>query len=278
MTPEALDARGVASVEFLLAFGTVFLVFLATLQLGLVGGAQLVVAHAARRAARAAVVVLEDDPARYTGEPRGHVAPSGEHARGVDWSALGARLGAVYPASTPVAVGAAMADGPRMAAIRHAAYLPLAALVPSPGTFARHLGGSGATVVDALVGSGAAKLGYGLARHLPLTTAVTFPIAPGASELEEGTLPRRSTLTVRVTHLFHCAVPIVATLLCSRLEPPPAERRDEVAPWNELQHAPLATAHAELAASSARFVTLQAEATLPSQAAGYRYAGEEADR
>jgi Flp pilus assembly protein TadG len=64
------DQRGVVYVEFLLAFMPLFIFFLGMIQLALVYSAKLVVDHAAYRAVRSAIVVLDDDPAYYNGEPR----------------------------------------------------------------------------------------------------------------------------------------------------------------------------------------------------------------
>jgi hypothetical protein len=63
------DRSGAVYVEFLLAFLPLFLFFSALLQLGMVQIADLVTKHAAVTAARAAIVVLTDDPMFYGGTP-----------------------------------------------------------------------------------------------------------------------------------------------------------------------------------------------------------------
>ena len=63
--------RGAVYVEFLIAFLPVFFFFLSLVQLMFVQTANLVVKHAAVKAARAAVVVLHDDPKFYGGVPMG---------------------------------------------------------------------------------------------------------------------------------------------------------------------------------------------------------------
>jgi len=63
--------RGAVYVEFLVAFLPVFFFFLALVQLVFVQTANLIVKHAAVKAARAAVVVLPDDPKYYGGTPVG---------------------------------------------------------------------------------------------------------------------------------------------------------------------------------------------------------------
>jgi len=71
-TPDAraalADRRGVVFVEFLIAFLPVYTFFLCLLQLALLFAVRLVTEHAAVDAARAAAVVIGDDPKRYNGE------------------------------------------------------------------------------------------------------------------------------------------------------------------------------------------------------------------
>lgn len=62
------DQRGVVFVEFLIAFLPVYTFFLCLIQLGLLFSVRLVTEHAAVNAARAAAVVIGDDPRRYNGE------------------------------------------------------------------------------------------------------------------------------------------------------------------------------------------------------------------
>jgi hypothetical protein len=62
------DRRGVVFVEFLIAFLPVYTFFLCLIQLALLFAVRLVTEHAAIDAARAAAVVIGDDPKRYNGE------------------------------------------------------------------------------------------------------------------------------------------------------------------------------------------------------------------
>jgi hypothetical protein len=61
------DRRGAVYVEFLVAFVPLLLFFLSLVQLALLATGGLMVDHAAVVAARAAIVVLPDDPAFYGG-------------------------------------------------------------------------------------------------------------------------------------------------------------------------------------------------------------------
>lgn len=63
-------------VEFLIAFLPMLVFFLGLVQLSLLYTGKIVTQHAADRAARAASVVIADDPIRYAGEPFGS-APKG---------------------------------------------------------------------------------------------------------------------------------------------------------------------------------------------------------
>ena len=62
------DTRGAAFVEFLIAFLPVYVFFLCLVQLSLLFSVKLVTEHAAVNAARAAAVVIGDEPRRYGGE------------------------------------------------------------------------------------------------------------------------------------------------------------------------------------------------------------------
>ena len=84
---------GAVYVEFLIAFLPIFFFFLALVQLAFVQTANLVVKHAATKAARAAVVVLPDDPQYYGGVPVGSFSGQRqsdiEHAAQIPLATLG---------------------------------------------------------------------------------------------------------------------------------------------------------------------------------------------
>jgi hypothetical protein len=97
------DARGVVLVEFMIAFGPLLLVFLAAVQLALIGVAELVVCHAAVAGVRAAIVVLDDDPRFYAGEPRGSIGPAPDAPRmAAIRRAVAARMAAIPRGDTVV--------------------------------------------------------------------------------------------------------------------------------------------------------------------------------
>jgi hypothetical protein len=62
------DARGVVYAEFIMAFTPFFLLFLGTIQIAFIATGSIVVQTAASKAARAAMVVLAEDPFFYENE------------------------------------------------------------------------------------------------------------------------------------------------------------------------------------------------------------------
>ena len=68
------DQSGVVLLEFLIAFVPLWTLFVCAVQLAFIAQASLIVKHAADSAARAAIVVLPDDPNEYGGEPQMSVA------------------------------------------------------------------------------------------------------------------------------------------------------------------------------------------------------------
>lgn len=77
MTRLSRNERGHTYVEFLVVVVPFFLFVMCVLQSALLQFADLAVERAASVAARSAVVVLDDDPRFYGGEPRDAVIPGG---------------------------------------------------------------------------------------------------------------------------------------------------------------------------------------------------------
>jgi hypothetical protein len=273
-------ARGVVMIEFVIAFVPVFLLFLGIVQLALLSAASLIVQHAAVAGARAASVVLDDDP-RYYGTPRGDISDHRGVADDAFDRALAERLsigGAVeLPASAPL-------GGPRMAAIRRAVHAPLCAIALEPLLFAKLvLPFTRVSVGDGLGHIPSTRLLFGLGYYLAITTAVVFPRAPGSKRLFQGRVAVDGSVTVRVTHLFACTVPAVSALMCRHLRWD-GERgglssvrdpdRSTRAALSELKQAPSAGQQSIFALGQVPVAVLQAEATLPAQSAPYRYLSE----
>lgn len=84
------DARGAVYVEFLIVFLPLFVMFMSLVQFAFVQVANLVTKHAAVQAARAAIVVLPDDPAYYGNVPVNKV--SGDRKTVIEAAARGRLL------------------------------------------------------------------------------------------------------------------------------------------------------------------------------------------
>jgi hypothetical protein len=270
---------GVVYVEFLMAFIPLFVLFLGVAQTALIAAAQLTVQHAATRGARSAAVVLYDDLARYEDVERGGIG--GPPVPSSEWSGVLGALGLASEDGGAEPDDAFTLGGPRLAAIRRAVHFPLAALAPEPTQLASWIDEDTLSLRGAIGSAPLLRLLTGLVQYTGITTAVTLPVAPGSNELHQAVVPPEGPAIVRVTHLFHCAVPIVSTLMCRRLawnlDAAQLDWRtpdDDDSAFDELRHAPGASLHPALAASSARFVVLRAEASMPMHAAAYPYPGE----
>lgn len=247
------DARGVVYVEFLLVFMPVFLLFLALVRLGFVYAARLVVQHAATRAARAAVVVIDDDPARYGGERRGRLDLSG--------SAAGPSPLDVFMNGT--GFGGSGSDGPggsRFRDIRAAASIPLVAVAPATSALE-----GGEVSVAAAIGDGDERALEGARRYNRDAIAVTFPSSPGVNDTRTS-FGASEAVTVRVTYLFRCSVPLVSATMCDT----PSRVASRLSSAELSQIAPFGLPGRD----GARYLVLRAQATLRNQRAGYRYVGE----
>ena len=258
-------------LEFILAFMPVFVLFLGIVQLTLLAVAQLVVRHAAITAARSAVVVLPDDPRHYLNEPINHIDPPAS-LLGMAATVVAARLAGVPMAD-------ALDDHSRISAIHTAAYVPLAAIAPDAALSVRMFGWSGASnVATALGSSGVGRLAFGVGVYLPIATAVTFPVAPGARELQELEVST-DPVVVRVTHLVPCAVPLAGALLCRKLKWAAGcgGWRAPARPTRPARHcrscAPQPALRFRIDCGPARLpvAVLQAEASMPAQPTRYPY-------
>ena len=283
-----LGERGAVYVEFLIVFMPLFLLFLAVCQLALLAAARLVVQHAALSGARSAIVVLEDDPNRYGGAPRGSLsrragaAPTIEHAL----ASLGLRAAAdsgpgnLYGAfEEPKVQAQGTQQGARMTSIRQAAEFPLLSLAPMEGAVVRPKDGSvGSSLSATVAGQLIFALGYTRA------AAVITVHVSSSDELAAEPVARDAAVTVRVTYLYACGVPLVRALLCRSLDSllgsphhsslfgslldgttTPLGKRFELAEdRGGLQR---------LAGPGSFFAPLGAEATLPNQGAAYEHKG-----
>lgn len=301
MTTLHRDTEGATYVEFLLAFIPVFTLFLGMLQAALLYGANLVVTHSATAAARSAVVVLPDDPRLYDGEPVNVIDYTGTggatgDAVSVFLDGLGLGGGALPPAT-------GSSGSARLNAIRSAASIPLLSVAPS---FEQLVGDP--EVYKAVGGNPGSRAITGAALYNRAAVAVTFPTAPGANRFRTR-FGRDEDVTVRVTYLFHCGVPVASWYMCDdylslRTGIPRAalqelaaragsgsatpeevaalvrrvrqsrERLGRAAPgMDELAQAEAPWLGYLTALTSSRFVVIRAEATMRNQGADYDYRG-----
>jgi hypothetical protein len=269
----------VVYVEFLLAIIPVLVLFLGVCQLALVATAGAVVRHAAYAAARSAVVVLDDEPKRYGGAPRGNVSTgSGQSGAAKLFGAL-TELGlSAAPWSDEEAADAGSDEprqqGARMGPIRSAAYVPLLVLAPGAvPAFGRK------TLEQSVSSALAVELGFALA-YTQSAAVVTLHTQAGTEALAREPIGQSARVTVRVSYLYACNVPLVRILACrtladlTRTTEPPTERGQRA---GELAaRLPLAESSGllQLLPADSRFYDVRAEVTLPNQGAEYDYAKE----
>jgi hypothetical protein len=322
---------GAVYVEFLIAFIPFFVMVLGMIQSALLYTGHLVVQHSATTAARAAIVVLPDDPRLYDGAPVNTLAEGSSSGRESPVDAFIAfitqgRLPALpsIPGLGGGGGGGGGGDGggggrdsdplnvyynrnARMKAIHDAASIPLLAISPSADQLAPSLLGNTTSVLDALGRyNPAIRAATGALIYNRAAVAVTFPSAPNASTFVNSYGDNNAPVTVRVTYLFHCAVPIARRFMCDdpisirfgsidearRIiqeelgsSPSPADivnaaqrlrqleqraARNRVGA-NELRVAPLSMLALAAAITGQRFAIVRAEATLPLQGASYQY-------
>jgi len=146
-------------------------------QLSLMGVGSLVVQHAAHRAARSAIVLLDDDPAHFDGAPRQQLQAEGE---------------------------------PRLAAIRNAAYAPLSVLAPQFDELLNNV--LAAPTLKASLQSDLVTTASSLAYN-PVAAAIILehdgePVDSFATN---------DNVTAHVAYLFSCRVPFARQLICKSL-------------------------------------------------------------
>lgn len=255
------DQRGIVMLEMLLCLTPVMLMFMATIQASLLSVAHLVVRHAAQRGARTASVVLEEDPKYFGDSPRGRLhlasAASGESSRRLPTVA---ETGGSF---TDMLRTLTDREPSRINAIRTAVYLPTALIGPA---LDRPMGD--ASSVSAAIDHHALSRFAGGVLYNLAATAVTFPQAPNSDKPHKSDYGPTDNVTVRVTHLFKCEVPIAAALICDRqyaLHLLPRERKA----MSELKEVEMPALGTLLKFDSGRFATLRAEATLPIHGARY---------
>jgi len=261
------DVRGAAHVEFLIAIVPVLLLCFGIVQYAMTAIAQQVVSHAAWASARAAIVILDDDPVHY-GEPVGLLATDASRDSPGWERALLSALGG----GAPITAGtAARRGGARLSAIRRAASRPLSVLAPGPDELAARLEGRPQLPLSLSLGGGASRIAVGLGMYNDWAAALTFPTAAASAVLHDRAIPDDAeSITVRITYLHRCTVPMVAALMCESIRA--AQLRDAAdGPLAELARVPSPLGLSALLTAGGYHRVLRAEATLPRQRAAYAY-------
>lgn len=265
-------------VETLIAFVPLFTLFLGIVQYTLLAAAQLVVRHAAVAGVRSASVVLDDDPAFYDGAQELSITEGQARDATSDLGAVARLALTELPAAPELPAGttpdASSGYGARMAPIRDAVYAKLGAIVPARA-FASLGGDYGVSVLHGLGTTPALRL-VQASQYLPITTAITFPRAPGDAELFDDRVEPAGLLTVRVTHAATCTVPLVSAVMCRTLASILSSSTDTTAA-EELRRAPAADYQAQESFAGVRATLLQGEASMPLQSAPYAYASQPAE-
>lgn len=287
----ARDARGIVYVEFVFAFMPLLVMFLSICQLACLTMGRLVVQHAALCGARAAIVVLEDDPTKYADAARGNLNDRDSSIG--DLNGILASVGLDEVSSTlrdagvPSIFGEKADDrsgqqrGARMVSIRAATTMPLLLLAPNESAVA--VGGAD-SVAGSLPGDFVSRLPFSLA-YTSVASVVTVHTATNTEELAEENIPRTAPITVRVTYLMPCGMPLVRILMCQPLAKllksstdsssvPAAVDSEESVFARRLRHAQGVAALKGLVSPTARFIVLTGQTTLPNQGAAYDHKGE----
>ena len=292
MRSRTRDTRGAVYVELLIVLIPLVIFVLALIQTALMYVGKVVVQRAANSAARAAVVILDDDPRYYNNAPRNSLTGGSSRFNDPVTGFIG-WLG--QPPTPSFAAG----DSPRLQDIRAAASLPLIAVSPSLESLI------GSRSVTNAIGAGQTdSLGADAALYTRGAVAVTFPTSPGASSYRTS-FGNEDDVTVRVTYLFHCGVPLVRHMMCesvpsirsgvsldavydleqvsSSSSSTPAEiasavrrlqtRTNRIGRWqtSEVNQAESPWLIDLTILSGARYFVMSAEATLPNQGASYSY-------
>jgi hypothetical protein len=286
----ARDARGIVYVEFVFAFMPLLVMFLSICQLAFLTMGRLVVQHAALCGARAAIVVLEDDPTKYADAPRGNLNDGDPSLGGLDAILESVGLGEVGSALRDAGATSVLDEktddrsaeqrGARMVSIRAATTMPLLLLAPNESAVA--VGGTD-SVAGSLPGDFINRLPFSLA-YTSVASVVTVHTATNTEELAAENIDRTAPITVRVTYLMPCGMPLARMLMCQPLakllkaaaDSPSARAAtgaEESVFARRLRHAQGIGALKDLVSPSARFVVLTAQTTLPNQGAAYDHKG-----
>jgi TadE-like protein len=202
------DRRGVVFVEFIICFIPMFVFFLGIVQLAFSYATKVVVQHAASKAVRTAIV-SEPEPKRDCKDD------SGSEDRGSDSQGFDSLQDpfSSEPSTDGSGKGQASTGSPLLTKVRAAAYLPLAAMGPPVAAY---------PVIDDVLGS----IGGGLGQYTTRFAAAYFVYNRGHAAVtfrnEQGEVYEPEKLeagpvTIHVSYLHYCMIPLVSRIMCNPL-------------------------------------------------------------
>lgn len=211
----AADTGGAVYVEFILSFIPLLFLFMGILQMAMLFAASIVVQHAAVTATRAAAVVLDDDPDRYSDQDRLTVVGR-ESGGSPEEGALGGVFGGGGGGGGSVGAGSPSGSA-RFSAIRYAAMVPLITVTPPPEAFFP-MGKRASLATD--IGFNAPETRAAMALWYSRGMMnISFPReSRGSSYRDRWNNPddngNSGQVTARVTFLYMCGVPFVNRIMC----------------------------------------------------------------
>lgn len=255
--------RGTIMIEVLMALLPLLLSFLGIVQLALFMMGKMVVQHAAGRAVRSAVVILDDDPDKYGGAKR-YDLEDGDPSEEEGLVSLSAEPGDKFSSLLGITE---TQGGARLQAIRQAAYHPLSVLAPNvSGVFGF------SSVSDELAASPWLRMGLYALVYNRGATSVTVELESGGPVTDTD---YHAPVVVRVRYLMTCGVPLVSRIMCHSgygllqasvgLLPSP-EATEIVEKLGDVASPLVRNA---IFAGGGRYALIEAEATLPNQGAPY---------
>lgn len=265
--------RGIVMIETLMALLPLLFTFLGVIQLALFLMGKLVVQHAAGRAVRSAVVVLDDDP-QYYDEADRYDLDAGPAREEGGLMGFGAELSDEY---SQLLGGGEVQGGARLQAIRQAAFHPLAVLAPNINLEAL-LGESdtgvfgSSSVRQELAESPWSRMLVAALLYNRGAASVTVELESGGPVTQED---YHAPVVVRVHYLMACGVPLVSRIMChggyellqASLGIFPSPETLEV--MSNLQNVASPLVRDLILAGGGRFALISAEAVLPNQGAPY---------
>lgn len=259
------DECGAVYVEFLVAFIPLFLLFLGICQLVLAEAARVVVSHAAVAAVRSAIVVLEDPRGdEYDDAPLGNLSDGRPSSHG--FSSLNSLLGDGDLGWLATDFSSSIQPRPRqkgarMAPIQLAAYVPLLTLAPDLSS----LSASTPTLERSVSSRSLSEFGSAIA-YTKAAAAVTVHSSEADAGLANEPMSAKGNVTVRVTYLHRCSVPVVRVLMCNTLSRLlQSDSNNRVLDTERLKLGAEPERVKQWVPSSERFIILSAVASLPNQ-------------